>query len=250
MTPLLLPKSYLEKILRPVNRLTESCVLKAEQNDLYSVCSSVDNTVILYAKAKLPVKLESPVRLNLIGIKKLLSGLECLGTDGEFSIQMEHNFIKCQSVNVETEEKSHFKYHLVDDSVIREAPVNLNKISSLKFDTEFSISSSKLKQIMMGYAFASDLTKIYFSSKDNTVYAEIDDKILQNVDNIRLTISTNLVGEEIVDPLPVSMEIFKNLAHSRSDIKVKINNQFKVFIFQNSDEEDVELKYIISALVK
>jgi hypothetical protein len=46
------------------------------------------------------------------------------------------------------------------------------------------------------------------------------------------------------------MEVFKNLAHSRSDIKVKINNQFKVFVFQNSDEDGIELKYIISALVK
>ena len=250
MSLLLLPKSYLEKILKPINRLTESCVLKAEESNLYSVCSSPDNTVILYAKAKLPFVVKQNTRLNLISIKKLLSGLECLGDNGEFSMEMNENSIKCQTIDAETGEKSHFKYHLVDDSIVKEAPVNLNKIASLKFDTEFTISSSKLKQIMMGYAFASDMTKIYFSSQDRKVIAEINDKTQQNVDNINLTISNNLVGEDIDDPLPVSMEVFKNLAHSRSDIQVKINNQFKVFVFQNSDEDGVELKYIISALVK
>jgi hypothetical protein len=253
MTHIPLPKSFLEKILKPINRLTESCVLNITPSCIYSISASADNTVILYAKALFPKESEfvkEPIRLNIISIKRLLSGLECLGDNGQFSIELESNNIKCQSVDHETEEKTYFKYHLVDDSIVREAAVNINKISSLKFDTEFTISQGKLKQLMYGYSFTSDLTKIYFSTKEDKVYAEIDDKTLQNVDNITLVASSEYIGTSLEQPVPISMEVFKNLALCRNDIKVKINNQYKVFVFQNTEEESIELKYIISALVK
>jgi len=80
--------------------------------------------------------------------------------------------------------------------------------------------------------------------------AEIDDKTLQNVDNISLIASSSFEGENLTQPTPISMEVFKNLALCRNDIKVKINNQYKVFVFQNTEDENIELKYIMSALVK
>ena len=242
-------KEYFEKLLKPVNRLTESCVLKTDKDGLFSICSSPDNTVILYARIKTPIELKEPLRLNLINIKKLLSGLECLGDSGDFSIEYNQNNIKCSNKSNDGE-NTHFKYHLVDDSVVRECPVNINKIAQLEFDTEFSITSSKIKQIMAGYAFASDLTKIYFSTKDGKVYAEINDYTLQNVDNISLNICNEFTGKPISQSLPINTEVFKNLATCRTDVKVKINNQYKVFVFQNKDDNDVELKYIVSALVK
>jgi hypothetical protein len=250
MSVIPLPKKSLEKILKPINRLTESCVLNVNQNNIYSICSSPDNTVILYAKLNLPQSNIPVIKLNLISIKKLLSGLECLSDNGQFTMQLNDNNVMCQVVEEDTDEKTHFKYHLVDDSIIKEAPVNINKIAALKFDTEFSISPSKLKQIISGYAFASDVSKIYFSSSAGKIHAEINDKTLQNVDNISFVISNEYEGEEITDYIPLSLEVFKNLVHCKSDVKVKINNQYKVFVFQNTEEDNVELKYIISALVK
>lgn len=245
-----LPKSFLEKVLRPVNKLTESCVLKIEKNNLYTICSSPDNTVILYAKAELPVETEDKVRLNLISIKKLMSGLDCLGESGEFTIQLAENNIKCETKDVETNEKTYFKYHLVDDSVIRETPVNINKITQLKFDTEFTISNAKIRQIISAYVFASELTKIYFQTEDGKVYAEINDKTLQNIDHMRMVVANSYNGESIDELTPISIEVFKNLISNKSDVKVKINNQYKVFVFSNTEEKNIELKYIVSALVK
>ena len=95
-----LPKTSVEKLLKPINRLTESCILKVDGDLLYSVCTSSDNSVILYAKCHLPVEVDQ-TKLNLINIKKLLTGLECLGDDGEFSIQIYPNNIKCSSKNEE-----------------------------------------------------------------------------------------------------------------------------------------------------
>jgi len=243
-----IPKEYLEKILKPVNRLTESCVLKTDKDGLFTICSSSDNTVVLYARIKLQNDNE-PLRLNLISIKKLLSGLDCLGNDGEFSIEHNVNNIKC-IVKQDDGEKTHFKYHLVDDTVVRECPININKIAQLNFDTEFTITNSKIKQIMAGYAFASDVSKIYFSTREGKVYAELNDYTMQNIDNITINICDDFVGEPIPEGIPITTEVFKNLATCRTDVKVRINNQYKVFVFQNKDDNDVELKYIISALVK
>ena len=244
-----IPKEYLEKILKPVNRLTESCVLKTDKEGLFSICSSADNTVILYAKVKLPTEQEETVRLNIISIKKLLSGLECLGQGTDFSIEHNTNHIKC-SIKNNNGDKTHFKYHLVDDTIVRECPVNINKIAQLNFDTKFLLTRDKIKQIMSGYAFASDTSKVYFSTIDEKVFVELDDKTLQNVDNITINVADSFEGEPISMAIPIPSEVFKNLATCRTDVEVKVNSQYKVFIFQNKEDTDVELKYIISALVK
>ena len=244
-----IPKTSLEKLLKPVNRLTESCVLKSSDDSIYTVCSSNDNSVILYAKTKLPNTIDS-TRLNLINIKKLLTGLECLGDDGNFSISYNENNIVCKSTNNENGENTHFKYHLVDDNIIKESTVNVQNIAKLKFDTIFEISTQKLRQIMSAYSFVNDVNKIYFYTKDNMVYAEINDKTLQNIDNVSLLASSTYQGEEIEIPLSVKIEVFKILASNKNSIKVKINNEFKVFVFQTQEDDNTELKYIISALVK
>jgi hypothetical protein len=82
------------------------------------------------------------------------------------------------------------------------------------------------------------------------VYAEIDDKTLQNIDNVSMLVSNQFDGDSISNPLSIKIEIFKSLATFKNNITVKINNEYKVFIFQIKDEQNTELKYIISALVK
>lgn len=244
-----IPKSSLEKFLRPVSRLTESCVLKTNQNFIYTVCSSVDNSVLLYAKTEIPLKVKD-IKLNLINIKKLLTGLECLGDSENFKLVHEKNYILCQSNNEETNENTHFKYHLVDDDIIKEATISIEKIVDLSFDTTFEISLAKIRQVMSAYSFVNDINKIYFYTKDGHVYADIDDKTQQNIDNVSIMIASTYTGEQIHQPLSIKIEVFKNLILCKNDIKVKINNQFKVFIFQSKEDEFTELKYIISALVK
>jgi len=241
-------KNNLERILKPVNKMAESCVLKTDSSGIFTICSSADNTVILYARMKVD-NIDTQERINVINIKRLLTGLQCLDDDN-FSLEKCENNIKCSSESSDGD-KTHFKYHLVDDSVIRESVFNIKKIASLDFDSEFVIPANKIRQIMSGYAFTSDTQKIYFySNEQKEVFADINDATNQNIDNITFKVSADLKGNHIKDATPINIEIFKNLAGCRNDIKVKINNQFKVFVFQNNDDDNVELKYIVSALVK
>jgi len=248
-TLIAIPKTSLQKFLRPVNRLTESCVIKSNKDYIFTVCSSADNSVILYARTNLPNSLEEDVRLNLINIKKFLTGLHCLGDNGTFKMIYNNNHLMCKSVNDANNDSTHFKYHLVDDDIIRESTVNVDKIIKLNFDTTFELSLEKIKQIITAYSFVSDVNKIYFYSKDDCVFAEIDDKTMQNVDNVSLMVADNYQGQSI-EPMSIKIEIFKLLATSKSSIKVKINNQFKVFVFNTQEDDNTELKYIISTLVK
>jgi hypothetical protein len=243
-----IPKTSIEKLLKPINRLTESCVLRSSGEELHSVCTSSDNGVMLYARCTLPMAIEE-TKLNIISIKKLLTGLECLGDDGEFTLEIQKNNIKCQSKNDETSENTFFKYHLAEDGIIKEAPVKIENISALTFDTNFEISVGKIRQIMSAYSFASDVAKIYFYTKDGKVYAEINDRNMQNVDNLSLMISKDYNGEEF-DPVSVKIEVFKNLVTSKLPVKVRINKSNNVFVFVTKEDDNVELKYIVSALVK
>ena len=124
------PKTYLEKFLKPVSRISESCVLKFSEDLLYTISSSSDNSLLLYAAIKLPIKVEAQ-KINIINIKKLLTGFDCLGDDGEFSMVLNKNYIKCEMFDSDTNDGVHFKYHLVDDGIIKESTTNIQKISKL-----------------------------------------------------------------------------------------------------------------------
>lgn len=244
-----IPKSSLEKLLKPVNRLTESCVLRIDGDSIYTVCSANDNSVILYATTKLPLQI-SNTRLNIVNIKKLLTGLDCLGDNGEFKLLYNENHIICKSQSNSDEDNTHFKYHLVDDNIIKEGAITVKKVAELTFDTSFELPLPKIKQILTAYSFVGDANKIYFYTKDSKVHADIDDKTLQNIDNVSLIASNEFKGKDLLDPISVKLEIFKLLSTSKSSIKVKINNDYKVFIFETQEDENTQLKYIISALVK
>jgi hypothetical protein len=244
-----IPKTSLEKFLKPINRASDSCVLKTYKNSMYTVCTSDDKSVILYASCDLPVEI-SDLKLNIISIKKFLTGLECLGDNGEFSIVLNKNHLRCQSKSDLETENIFFKYHLVDDGIITESSVNVDAIKKLNFDTEFEIPIPKLKQIMSAYSFSTDVSKIYFYSKNNSIYVDIDDKTMSNVDNMTFSINDKFIGDLLHKPIAIKIEVFKNLISSKLPVKVKINNSHQVFVFQTKEHQDVEIKYIVSALVK
>ena len=244
-----IPKKYLEKILKPIARITESCVLKSKESLLYCVCSSEDNSVILYAKMRIPDFISDGLRLNLISAKRFITGLNCLDDDGKFELKISNNNIVCQSTTINGE-KSHFKYHLVDDSIITECPIKIEKIAELTFDTTFTISLDKIRKILGASSFANDANKVYMSCDGTYINVEIDDKTVPNIDSMTIQLTDEWEGLELEGCFATTMEIFKNLILSKSDVKVKINNRHKVAIFDMEDDDAVSLTYIVTALVK
>lgn len=229
-----------------MSRLGDKSVVKLFKNKIYTLTTSEDSNIILYASHVFTEDITSElIRLNIADIKKFLRAVECFEEDLNFYLKDNHIFCETATLN-----GAYFKYHLVDDSIIKETPISIEKISNLNFDTEFSISNKKLTEISRGSAYAVDSQKIYIYTKDEAVFSELTDQTIQNIDSITLRLSDSFTGQPIKTMLPLMLEVFRNLASLRCEsVKVKINNENKVIMFCVADS-DVELKYIISTLIK
>ena len=86
--------------------------------------------------------------------------------------------------------------------------------------------------------------------KADKVYAELNDYERQNINNITYLVSDKFVGEQIKNTLPLNLENIRLLAGIKcNEFTVKVNNELKVTLFQ-IEEKDIDIKFIISALVK
>ena len=95
-----------------------------------------------------------------------------------------------------------------------------------------------------------DIHKVYFYTKDGSMYAEVNDKKRQNIDNICLKLADKYSGDQITTPLPMSLETIRLLGSARTDkIDVLINNKLNVMMF-GINNNDIKLTYIVSGLVK
>ena len=177
-----------------------------------------------------------------------MCGLDCLDSS-KVELEINENFVKC--LTKDSEDPTHFKYHLVDDTVMSKSNFNIKKISQLTFDTEFVIPLNSQRKIITGYSFSADCQKVYLKESEGAIYAEINDHTQHNKDSVELKITDEYRGEIIKQPIPVNIEIFKNLMYSKnSNILVKINNEFKVLVFNVKEDDSIDVKYITSALVK
>lgn len=248
MKSFVLEKRFLEKYLKTVNRLCDSCVLKIEEDNISSISSSPDNVVILYIKGKLSDNTNICDKINIIDIKRLISGLDCLDSD-LIEIQINENYIKCIDKN--SGDNAYFKYHLVDDSVMSKSTYSVKKISQLTFNTEFSIPTQCQRKIMSAYSFSSDCSKLYLKEDSGSIYAEINDLTQHNRDSVEIKITNEYIGEPIQAPIPINIEVFKMLSYTKdSNLSVKINKDYNVLIFNIKEDQFLDVKYITSALVK
>ena len=239
-------KQTLIKFLTPVSRLGDKSIVKLYKDTIYTLTTSADNNIILYASSNLGTEInQNIIKLNIADVKKLIRAVDCFEEDLNFFLKDNH--IYCETSDLTG---ACFKYHLVDDSIIKETPVSVEKISSLAFDTSFSISNKKLTEISRGSSYAADTQKIYFYTKNSAVFCELTDQTIQNIDSITLKMSDSYEGQPIKGMLPLMIEVFRNLTSLKCEsVKVKINNENKVIMFCIS-EDNVDLKYIISTLVK
>lgn len=245
MINLPIDKFSLLKFLSPISRLGDKAVIRIHNNTIYTLTSSADTNIILFASTLFDSHINNDLRLNIVDIKKLIRAIECFDEDITFNIK--DNCIYCETVSLNG---SFFKYHLADDSILKEAPISREKISNLNFDTEFTLTNKKLSDLAKGSSFACNTDKIYFYTKNNSVYAELTDKEIQNVDSITFNVSEEYTGVPVKGMLPLVFEVFRNLTSLKCEsVRVKINNEYKVVMFCVI-ENNVELKYIISTLIK
>jgi hypothetical protein len=235
---------FVTKFLQPISKLADTVAIYPNDNGLYAICSSQDgSSVVLYAELKIPSILKGIIRLNLPDVKKFVRLIECID-EKIIKLTLRDNHLVYDTDNIR------FKYFLLEDSFIQRATLNSEKIKSLKYDSSFILSISKFNEVLKGSSIATDSDKLYFFSKDDVVYAELNDHERHNINNITYRISDSFDGEPIKNALPFNLESIRLLAGIKADnFTVRINNTLKVSLFEIEDT-DVSIKFIISALVK
>lgn len=241
-------KLILSRFLIPLNKFTDQATitLKSDHIDCVSYVTNERQTIVLYTKLNVKNKTNDPdfkgVNLNVGSVKKLINALSCIGED-IISLDVQPNHIAYKSTSAS------FKFHLKEDGMIEKAPMSVEKIDKIVFNTEIKIDKEKLAEIIKASSFSSDTNKIYFTTENGKMYADLTDKNIQNLDSINIIVTENVVGAKLDAPVILKLDIFKVLSAMKfQDINIRFNKNGAV-VFQIEDDNYL-MKYITSSLVK
>jgi DNA polymerase III sliding clamp (beta) subunit (PCNA family) len=236
-------ESFVQKFLLPISKLADNVSISIDDNEVYATCASQDGSVVLLASYKTDTAVRGIPRINLPDVKKFVRLLDCVDHDN-IALTIESNHLKYVTPSFK------FNYFLLEDNYMQRCPVNPEKIKQLKYDTTFLLPNIKFNEVLKGSSIATDSDKLYFYTKDDKVYCELNDLERQNINNITYLVADKFVGENIKNTLPLNLENIRLLAGTKcNEFVVKINNVLKVTLFQ-IEEKDIDIKFIISALVK
>ena len=184
-------ESFVQKFLLPISKLADNISISFNDEEISTTCASPDGSIVLLATYKTDTAVKGIPRINLPDVKKFIRLVDCVDLD---TIALT---IKDNHLNYETPSQK-FNYFLLEDNYMQRCPVNPEKINKLKYDTGFILSSSKFNDVLKGSSIATDSDKLYFYTKDDKVYAELNDYERQNINNITYLVSDKFVGEQIL----------------------------------------------------
>jgi hypothetical protein len=220
-------------------------IVTIDKNGATSLNKTIDNSIILYAKTvDVEYSNDGPIKLNIPDIKKLIRALDCLQTPSPtIDLILNRNSIEYKSSSTK------FKFHLIEDGIIVPPNINIQKIESFEYDTTFDLSVHSFNSILKSSTFLTDSNKIYISTENGAVYAELTDKSKSNTDSYKSAISTGYEGSEIQKEIPFSFDLFRSCSLLKTEsIKVSINTARSIIAFDISDG-NYKLKYISTGLV-
>jgi len=235
-------ESFTNTFLSNISKLGDACILKFENKLANCIISNTDNTVINYSCYEQKNSfLEKDVHINIPDIKKLIKIFQCL-PDSKVVLTLNNNNISYTSNSFK------FKFHLLDDGIIASPKINVNKISALEFNTQFSITKSSIVNILKASSIALDISKLYIFSEDG-IFCDFTDNSRHNVDSIAFKIADVFMGNEIKTPVPINFDVMRIISSIKSPgINVKYNSKLGTFLFE-LEESPYTSKYIVSALV-
>lgn len=237
-----------DKILSPISRVIEDCILTIEKNKIQSIATLGSGSIIVLAEHTIDQTIDSPITLNIKPINKLISVLNCV-TDDKVTMKIESNHIKYDSKNFK------FKFHLTEDGVITKPRIKKKKIIDMEFETSASLDLKSFNALMKSSAYLTgEQASLYFYTKakgeERGIYCDITNKGLANSDSITLKISDDFDGEPVRDELICDVEYIRKLAIDKhSDLKIYFNSTIGYTAFDVLSPSSL-IRYIIPTLSK
>ena len=234
---------FVNRFLNQISKINTACVLKITEKGISSLLTAADNTLILFSRYNADLGVDKNINLNIPDLNRLSKMIQCIPGDS-IELDVYDSVIKFESKDVR------FNYYLLDDGIIETPPLSEQKIKEIEYNTNFKLPYETLIGLIKSSSFVVDIHKVYFFTKEGAIYAEVNDKKRQNIDNICLKLSDNYNGDQITTPLPMSLETIRLLGSARSEnIDVLINSKLNVMMF-GINNNDIKLTYIVSGLVK
>jgi hypothetical protein len=158
--------------------------------------------------------------------------------------------LKLNDNNVEYKSNgTKFKFHLINDNIVKSPNFNIQKINALEYDLNFKMSSSALNVLLKSSTFITDSNKIYVSTENGNVMAELNDKTKSNIDSFATKLADCYSGNSLDKALAFDFDLFRNISFLKSqEIDIKINTIKGVIAF-DIVEDKYKLKYISTAKV-
>lgn len=234
---------FINKFLVPLNKLNENLILKLAKNKITSITATNDGVLILHCIYSIDSEVEEDCNLNIPNVSKLIKVLSCIAEDN-IELVYDRNCLQYTSPTIK------FKYHLLEEGILTSPAISLDKIKKLDFNTHAEIKYDNISNLIKGSTFTTDTNKIYFYTKDNSLYGELTDKQKHNIDSYTQHITDSYTGEDIVKHLPLDFEVVRLISTIRFDIvNMHIAQDNNVFMF-DIDSQNSKLNYIASGFTK
>jgi len=236
MQQLTLNKQTFASFLDANSKINDAFILKL-QKPIYAISVSEDNTLFLYSKYVTDTDILS--RLNIPDCRKLARAIDSIN-ETEITLQIHPNHLYYQGNGIK------FKYHLLEDGILSEPPLNTEKIEAFRFNYNIDISKSTFASLIKCSSFATTTNKIYFYTENNNFYVELTDKTIKNTDSITTCIKENV--DFNIEPLAVNFDNLRLINVISDTISLSFNTQYGI-IMLSSETEDIKLNYILTTLI-
>jgi hypothetical protein len=234
--------NFTQKFLIPISRINELCTITVQKDNIYNLNRTADTNFSLYSVcSEIETEgIEEKVNLSFADVKKLIKVLDVLD---ENSLELILN-----KNNIEYNNKgTKFRFHLINDNIVKSPNYNIDKINNLKFDNEFKLTSSTHSHLIKSSTFITDSNKIYISTENGFVMGELTDKSKNNIDSYSVKISDFYGGDSITKPLSFNFDLFRNISYLKTtEALVRLNTNMGFIAFDIEDDK-YKLKYTATA---
>lgn len=231
---------FVNNFLGSISKVVEDCIVKIKKDKLVCLSATSDGTLVQLVQMKAENSFEQT--LNIPDIKRLHKIVGCIETE-DLDLHVDANSISYNSPDTK------FKFYLLDDGILSETAISVEKIKKIKFDCEINLPFDKITELIKGSTFSNDSEKLYLYTDDkNNLYGELTDREKPNMDSFSIKLSENV--ETKLLPTAFNFENIRIISSTRSDkLKLRINTQLNVMRVDISNS-DCYISYIVSGLVK
>ena len=237
------------KILKPLSRVVDDCILTIDANKIESIARVASGGIIAYVSYDVVTDITEPVTLNIKDISKLTSVLNCIqGQTIDMTIEGGAH-IKYKS------DEFKFKFGLVEDGVIPKPQVKKAKLENIEVNTSTPLNTKIFYDILKASSFIkSDDVKLYFYTRDDEeskgLYCDITNKIITNSDSITIKLSDSYDGDDINKELICDIEHVRKMSIQKdSEVYLHFNTDIRFIIFELIDVTG-RIRYFLPALSK